>query len=124
MVYLIFNMNTHLNFKLIKLNIIIRITQCYDFNIQSFICTVGQGQSEGFHNHVDSFNEYTSVIFQHCNEVKEKYSNLPLFVFGNSVVNTLMLFLYQIHVHCNYSFILQQRKKKNLKTKQTRTRKP
>lgn len=80
-------MNTHLNFKLIKLNIIIRITQCYDFNIQSFICTVGQGQSEGSHNHVDSFNEYTSVIFQHCNEVKEKYSDLPIFVFGNSVVN-------------------------------------
>lgn len=91
-------MNTHLNFKLIKLNIIIRITQCYDFNIQSFICTVGQGQSEGFHNHVDSFNEYTSVIFQHCNEVKEKYPDLPIFVFGNSVVNTLMLFLYQIQV--------------------------
>lgn len=122
MVHLILSMITHLN--LIKLNIIIRIAQCYDFKIQSFICTVGQGQSEGFHNHVDSFNEYTSVIFQHCNEVKEKYSNLPLFVFGNSVVNTLMLFLYQIHVHCNYSFILQQRKKKKLKTKQTRTTKP
>nr|XP_034305843.1 monoglyceride lipase-like [Crassostrea gigas] len=52
---------------------------------------VGQGQSEGFHNHVDSFNEYTSVIFQHCNEVKEKYPDLPLFVFGNSVGATIAL---------------------------------
>lgn len=112
-------MNAHLNFKLIKLNIIIRITQCYDFNIQSFICTVGQGQSEGFHNHVDSFNEYTSVIFQHCNEVKEKYSDLPIFVFGNSVVNTLMLFLYQIHV-ITVSFKSKKRKKIKNETNQNK----
>lgn len=108
MVYLIFNMTTHLN--LIKLNIIIRIAQCYDFNIQSFICTVGQGQSEGSHNHVDSFIEYTSVIFQHCNEVKEKYPDLPIFVFGNSVVKTFNVIL--LLNTCNYSFILKQRKKK------------
>lgn len=48
--------------------------------------TVGQGQSEGAHNHVDSFDEYTSIIFEHCIEVKEKFPDIPIFVFGNSVV--------------------------------------
>ncbi|XP_048743386.1 monoglyceride lipase-like isoform X2 [Ostrea edulis] len=51
----------------------------------------GQGRSEGAHNHVDSFDEYTSVIFQHCTEVKEKYPALPFFMLGNSVGGTIAL---------------------------------
>nr|XP_022302710.1 monoglyceride lipase-like [Crassostrea virginica] len=52
---------------------------------------VGQGQSEGAHNHVDSFDEYTSIIFEHCIEVKEKFPDIPIFVFGNSVGATIAL---------------------------------
>jgi hypothetical protein len=48
--------------------------------------TVGLGRSEGSHNHVDTFDEYTSVVFQHCAEVNERYPDMPIFLFGNSVV--------------------------------------
>lgn len=52
---------------------------------------VGHGQSEGTHNHVDDFSEYTSVIYQHCNEVKDKHQGLQLFIFGHSMVHLQFL---------------------------------
>ncbi|XP_048741718.2 monoglyceride lipase-like isoform X2 [Ostrea edulis] len=52
---------------------------------------VGHGQSDGIHNHVDDFDEYTSVIFQHCNEVKNKYPDLRLFIFGHSMGGAITL---------------------------------
>lgn len=52
---------------------------------------VGHGQSEGTHNHVDDFSEYTSVIYQHCNEVKDKHQGLHLFIFGHSMGGAITL---------------------------------
>ncbi|XP_061187072.1 monoglyceride lipase-like [Saccostrea echinata] len=46
---------------------------------------VGHGKSPGIHNHIDDFKEYTSVIFDHCSEMKKKYPDLPLFLFGHSM---------------------------------------
>ncbi|XP_062574299.1 monoglyceride lipase-like [Saccostrea cucullata] len=52
---------------------------------------VGHGQSEGTHNHVNDFSEYTSVIFQHCDEVKVKHPDLQLFIFGHSMGGAITL---------------------------------
>ncbi|XP_048743380.1 monoglyceride lipase-like [Ostrea edulis] len=52
---------------------------------------VGHGKSPGLHNHVDSFKEYTSLIFEHCDEIKKNYPDLPLFLFGHSMGGAVAL---------------------------------
>nr|XP_022302770.1 monoglyceride lipase-like isoform X3 [Crassostrea virginica] len=47
---------------------------------------VGHGESHGIHNHVESFKEYTQPIFDHCDVMKREHPNLPLFLFGHSMV--------------------------------------
>ncbi|XP_062574319.1 monoglyceride lipase-like [Saccostrea cucullata] len=46
---------------------------------------VGHGKSPGIPNHIDDFKEYTSILFDHCNIMKRKYPDLPVFLFGHSM---------------------------------------
>lgn len=46
---------------------------------------IGHGTSSGTHSHVGNFKEYTKLIFDHCDEMKKNYPDLPIFLFGHSI---------------------------------------
>lgn len=58
---------------------------CIDLNFYDYVL-VGHGTSSGTHSHVGNFKEYTKLIFDHCDEMKKNYPDLPIFLFGHSIV--------------------------------------
>lgn len=58
---------------------------CIDLNFYDFVL-VGHGTSSGTHSHVGNLTEYTKLIFDHCDEMKKNYPDLPIFLFGHSIV--------------------------------------
>ncbi|XP_013395120.1 monoglyceride lipase isoform X2 [Lingula anatina] len=45
----------------------------------------GHGQSEGTRVDLEDWSIYIKDIFQHCDEMKEKYPDIPLFLLGHSL---------------------------------------
>ena len=49
--------------------------------------SVGHGLSDGDRVHVDNFMTYVDDVIQHCQMVREEFPDLPLFMYGHSMVN-------------------------------------
>jgi Serine aminopeptidase, S33 len=52
---------------------------------------VGHGLSEGDRVHVNSGKTYINDVMQHIKIVKERYSGVPIFIIGHSMVCTGIL---------------------------------
>ena len=63
--------------------------------ISMFLISVGHGRSEGPRAYVSDIQIYVDDVFKHCDMMKEKYPNIPMFVFGHSMV-TLSLEIFQV----------------------------
>ena len=51
------------------------------------LISVGHGRSGGPRAYVSDFQIYVDDMFKHCDMMKEKYPNIPMFVFGHSMVS-------------------------------------
>lgn len=71
--------------KVILRYVILSGHSCIDLNFFDYVL-VGHGTSSGTHSHVGNFKEYTKLIFDHCDEMKKNYPDLPIFLFGHSIV--------------------------------------
>lgn len=47
---------------------------------------MGHGESEGLRGHVKDYHTYVQDVWQHVDLVREKYPDVPLFLFGHSMV--------------------------------------
>ena len=57
--------------------------------------TVGHGNSDGDRIHIDDYQTYVADVIQHVELLKSKHPNLPLFIFGESMVSsTINTFLH------------------------------
>ena len=50
------------------------------------IVTVGHGNSDGERAHVEDFQIYVRDVIQHIGIIKQTHANIPLFLFGHSMV--------------------------------------
>ena len=48
---------------------------------------VGHGESEGYRGDISSYDIFMRDLLQHIKIMKEKYSDLPLHLFGHSLVS-------------------------------------
>lgn len=46
---------------------------------------VGHGQSGGSRVHIETFDHYVQDVLQHVDMMKEKFTSLPVFIFGHSM---------------------------------------
>ena len=57
--------------------------------ISMLLILVGHGRSEGPRAYVSDFRIYVDDVFKHCDMMKKKYPNIPMFVFGHSMVTLI-----------------------------------
>ena len=50
-------------------------------------CLVGHGKSSGERVLIDDFQIYVRDVIQHIELLKTKYTNIPLFLWGHSMVS-------------------------------------
>ena len=53
--------------------------------------TVGHGNSDGDRIHIDDYQTYVADVIQHVELLKSKHPNLPLFIYGESMVRNVLL---------------------------------
>jgi hypothetical protein len=56
------------------------------FNSLSNVVSVGHGRSEGERTMIDTFDTYVEDTFTHCDQMKELYPDIPIYLFGHSMV--------------------------------------
>ena len=81
---------------------------CFAYLHLSNVTTVGHGRSGGERVMIDTFDTFVDDIFAHLDEVKKVYPDIPVYLFGHSMVGegkevTPELFLLTI----NYLEILK-----------------
>ena len=52
----------------------------------SNVITVGHGRSEGERVMINTFDTFIDDVFTHLDEVKKEYLDIPVYVFGHSMV--------------------------------------
>ena len=61
-----------------------------------FYCLVGHGKSSGEKVFIEDFQIYVRDVIQHIELLKTKYSNIPLFLLGHSMVSNVLT----DHINC------------------------
>ena len=57
-----------------------------------FCCSVvGHGRSEGERAQIFTFDIYVRDVFQHIDQMSAKFSGMPVFLFGHSMVGSVFL---------------------------------
>ncbi|CAB4011389.1 monoglyceride lipase-like [Paramuricea clavata] len=52
---------------------------------------VGHGRSEGERTMIDTFDTYVEDIFTHCDQMKESYPDIPVYLFGHSMGGSIAI---------------------------------
>lgn len=53
---------------------------------------VGHGRSEGERAQVSDFSDYIRDLFKHIDQVTAEYTEIPIFMFGHSMVSASAVF--------------------------------
>ena len=56
------------------------------YDVVLFMISVGHGESEGYRWDISDYKIYLRDLLQHINIIKMKYPDLPLYLFGHSMV--------------------------------------
>jgi hypothetical protein len=62
------------------------------YSTPCWLHTVGHGKSEGIRVDIQDFNFYVRDVLQHIHMVKDEFPNIPLFLFGHSMVRLLLCY--------------------------------